>query len=372
MNAWTTMIKRSIPAVHRAAQVVAIRAAWEQWLGSLRTLTCLVLLLLFSTSASAVCGMMPNYSEGATINIDMGRITVPANATIGQAFYKKEFPITGNFFAIVACAPGDATQWRVTMGAATTLANVYTTNIAGIGMRTSWVPGASAAPLYAGDSTVWRLGMPNVSGNSNSLAVNVGGTVVVELVKLTSQDKVGSGTLAGGTYTQNVAQSAYPFNTGVFLSTRIAGGGSEIVPETGTCSVSDLTVTMAPASLGQFHGVGSSSGDTAFPIVFTCSGANGAVVMTIDGDKVMSDGSLGLVKPQSGANNASCIALQIIDGDTGNPVVLGAKSQVGSVLNNATTFNLPYHVRYYQSEGGANCVAPGLVKGTATVTVSYQ
>ncbi|RDS87165.1 fimbrial protein [Pseudomonas fluorescens] len=328
--------------------------------------------LMVSTSAYAVCGMMPNYQEGAVVDITMGRISVPSGVAVGDVFYSKEFPIVGSFFAIVSCKPGDTTQWRVVQGTATTITNVYTTNVAGVGMRTSWIPAQSASPFYAGEQTTWKLGMPGVSGSAaqNTLVFNVGGTVVVELIKLS--DTVGSGALAGGTYTNNTAQNVYPFNSGVFLTTRITGGGSEIVPETGTCSIGDLSVDLAPAPFGRFTGQGSTTGDTPFNVPFTCSGANGAVTLTLDADKFMPDGSLGLIKPQAGVNNASCVALQVLDATSGLPAILGATQVVGTVFNNSTSFNLPYLVRYYQSSGGTNCVTPGLVKGTATVTVKYQ
>lgn len=329
-------------------------------------------LLMVSTAAHAVCGMMPNYQEGAVVDINLGRITVPSGVAIGDVFYSQEYPIVGVFFAILSCRGGDTTQWRVVQGSATSIPNVYTTNIAGVGMRTSWIPAKSAAPFYAGDTTTWTLGMPGVSGSAeqNTLAINVGGSVVVELIKLS--ENVGSGALAGGTYTNNTAQMLYPFNSGVFLTTRIAGGGSEIVPQTGTCSIGDLNVDLPPVPFGRFNGLGSTTGDTPFTVSFNCSGANGAVTLTMDADKLMPDGSLGLIKTQTGINNAACVALQVLDANTGLPALLGAGSVVGSVLNNSTSFNLPYLVRYYQSAGGSQCVTPGLVKGTATVTVKYQ
>jgi type 1 fimbria pilin len=329
-------------------------------------------LLMVPTSAFAVCGMMPNYREGVVVDMNFGRVTVPSGTAIGDVFFTQEFPITGSYYAIVACKPGDTTQWRVVQGTATSIPNVYTTNIAGVGMRTSWIPARSSTPFYAGDSTSWTLGMPNVSGSieQNSAVVSVTGSVVVELIKLS--DPVGSGALVGGTYTNNIAQPVYPFNSGVFLSTRIAGGGGEIVPQTGTCSIGDLNVDLAPVPFGRFNGLGSTTGETPFTVSFNCSEANGAVTLTMDADRFMPDGSLGLIKPQAGDNYASCVALQVLDANTGVPALLGATSVVGSVVNNATSFNLPYRVRYYQSGGGSNCVSPGLVKGTATVTVKYQ
>lgn len=335
---------------------------------SVSTLT----LLLLSSSAYAVCGMMPNYQEGAIVDMTMGRISVPADLAVGEVFYTQEFPITGTFFAILSCKPGDTTQWRVLKGTATSIENVYSTNIAGVGMRTSWYQARAVVPFYAGQTTTWQLGMPGVSGSveQNSLAINVSGKVVVELIKTSSE--VGSGALAGGVYTNNVASSIYPFNSGVFITTRISGGGGEIVPETGTCSIGDLRVDMAPVPIGRFQGLGSTSGETPFAVAFTCSGANGAVTLNIDADRLMSDGSSGLIKPQAGANSAACVALQILDANTGQSIVLGTGQVIGTVFNGSATFNLPYQVRYYQTGAGTACVSPGKVSGTATVTASYQ
>ncbi|MFJ2279737.1 fimbrial protein [Pseudomonas sp. NPDC087803] len=331
-----------------------------------------MLVLMFSSSAYAICGMMPNYQEGATIDMAMGRISVPATAAVGEVFYTQEFPITGSYFAILSCTPGDTTQWRVVKGTATSIENVYSTNIAGVGIRTSWYQAGAAIPFYAGQSTTWQLGMPGVSGSvqQNSLAVNVSGRVVVELIK-TSTD-VGSGALAGGIYTNNTAYGTYPFNSGVFLTTRISGGGGEIVPETGTCSIGDLLVEMGAVPISRFQGLGTTSGETPFNVAFTCSGSNGAVTLNLDADRFIANGSAGLIKPQTGSGNAECIALQIIDSDTGQPITLGVRRVVGSVLNGSASFNLPYQVRYYQSDAGKNCVSPGKVHGAATVTVSYQ
>jgi type 1 fimbria pilin len=331
-----------------------------------------LLLLLLSSSAYAVCGMMPNYPEGATIDMAMGRISVPADVAVGEVFYTQEFPITGSFFAILSCKPGDTTQWRVLKGTATSIENVYSTNIAGVGMRTSWYQARAVVPFFAGQTTTWQLGMPGVSGSvaQNSLAINVSGKVVVELIKTASE--VGSGALAGGVYTNNIAYPVYPFNSGVFLTTRISGGGGEIVPETGTCSIGDLRVDMGAVPIGRFLGLGSTSGDTPFAVAFNCSGANGAVTLNLDADRLLADGNSGLIRPQTGADSATCVALQILEANTGQPVVLGNTQVVGTVLNGSASFNLPYQVRYYQSGSGVRCVSPGRVNGTATVTVSYQ
>ncbi|WAH57007.1 fimbrial protein [Pseudomonas silvicola] len=328
--------------------------------------------LVLSSSAWAVCGMMPNYQEGAVVDIGMGKISVPSGTAVGEVFYSQEFPIAGTFFAIVSCKPGDTTEWRVMQGTSTAIKNVYTTNIAGVGMRTSWLQARSTTPFYAGDKTTWNLGMPGTSGSvaQNTLVFNVTGSVVVELIKLS--DTVGSGALAAGTYTNNIAYATYPFNSGIFLTTRITGGGSEIVPETGTCDIGDLSVNLPDVPASRFNGVGSTHGDTDFPVTFTCKGSNGAVTLTIDADRWVADGSLGLLKPQSSSEGASCVALQILDATSNLPVVLGDTAVVGAVLNSTAAFNLPYRVRYYQSGAGSHCVTAGLVKGTATVKVSYQ
>lgn len=346
--------------------------AWRCVSARLRTAALVFAVAPFSPLAHAAwCGMMPNYPEGPDIDISMGRISVSPGVAVGEVFHTREFPIGQSYYGIVSCKAGDYTNWRVMQGTATSFANVYTTNIEGVGMRTSWVPAGSTTHYYAGGQTTWRFGMAGVSGTPGGTAmITVSGSVVVELVKIGA--KVGSGALAGGTYTWNVAQPAFPFNAGTFLSTHIAGGGSQIVPETGTCSIGNLQVPMDPVPVGRFHGMGSTSGETSFPVQFSCSGANGAVTLTLDADRLNADGSLGLLKPQSGGGSASCIALQILDGGTRQPVVLGKKNVVGTVLNTSASFNLPYLVRYYQSGGGSSCVSPGLVKGTATVTVSYQ
>lgn len=334
---------------------------------------CLIIFMMGAVppAHAAICGMMPNYQEGADIDIAMGRITVPAGAAVGEAFYSQTFPIPGNLYAIVSCAPKDTTDWRVSQGNLTVYSNVYSTNIDGVGMRTSWVPAGSSTSYYAGEKTTWRLGMAGTSGSwaQNTVMVSVTGSVVVELVK--TAEKVGSGALSGGVYTKHVAQMAYPFNSGVFLSTFISGGGSEVVPETGTCSIGDSQVDLDSVPFGRFHGVGSTAGETPFPIVFTCSGSDGAITLTMDAD-ALDDGSQGLLKPDAGELSAGCIALQVLDADTHQPVGLGSTQVVGKVVDGSGTFSLPYRVRYYQTRAGAGCVSPGAVKGRATVTVRYQ
>jgi hypothetical protein len=222
----------------------------------------------FSTQAFAVCTLV---GTGITSMVTFPPvITVPSTAAIGSVIATGNTPpLTSGRYG--SCAGGGTSTHRVMpLGAATEANNVYSTQLAGVGMR---VTALLAPGVNPGVNQV--LNYLNVWSTNLFVTMNPGGSYRVELIKTGA---ITSGiALPGGVISQST------FDSGD-VSIRISSTAVQI-REAGDCSVStpDIAVdfgTFGPTSFTDATGPArpinfsvSCKGDTVSSVTATLTAA---------------------------------------------------------------------------------------------------
>lgn len=299
------------------------------------------LLLMLSQSTAAKCSWSPGRPGEVTGNVNFGRVIVQRDSPIGTILSTA----TTGAFAAGGNLYGCDTAWvsRGDLSLFPTLSsygnNVYSTNIAGIGIR---VLSYSKRPFPF---------TSNALANTH-LAIPAPGNTV-ELIK-TSAGAVGAGVLMTGTVGRQSISGSSSFGA----STALAGVNT-IIPV--ACSITNLVIYVGldPAKVTDFKGVGSTAKPKDFQISLNCD-AGTKVFMTLEGIRA---GPTGVLAPE---NMTSGVGIQLLKGNL--PVALGTPLDFG-VITNAGLATLTLTARYYQI---AKTVAGGEIKAAATFTMVYN
>ena len=217
----------------------------------------------------------------------------------------------------------------------------------------------------ADDSTVTHFFPSGIFTRTFSAAVNL-------------RYRRGSGTVSATLYPRaggavnafNKLGSTPLLPEGTSFALFLSGSGPSV--SNATCTISSQTVQMPRAPLRSFTGVASvpNEGKTDFDVALSCSNVN--VGMRIGLSFAPSDqhesGAAGVIRTTQGANNASDIALQIINRTSNVPIQFGQFEPGVPKTGNGMYHNI-YRVQYFQS--GPNPTA-GTVTGQTTATVVYQ
>ena len=78
----------------------------------------------------------------------------------------------------------------------------------------------------------------------------------------------------------------------------------------------------------------------------------------------------GVIKSEPGANTASGVAIQLLTGNTTQPIKNGDAVNAGRTIpNQSNTLTLPLKARYYRT---GSTIKGGNIKSTATFTIEYN
>jgi type 1 fimbria pilin len=314
----------------------------------LRALTVLAIVFAWSTAARADCAT-PNLNFPFTY----GSIAVPADLAVGGVIpgTTRSFRVTGrctasNLFnkAIVACPTNGST-------AVPGLQGVFTTNVAGIGMR---MRNSSGTPLDNSDGcqALGTLGMTDGAGNFDM-------TGTFELVK--------TGTVSTGTLSSANSYKTGVLSTGVVLNNGTSylyipdGTAVRAVTCTVTAATASQTVSMRTANSAALSTTGAVAGKTPFAINLTCQSG---VKVNVSFSSV--SGSSGVASVVGSTGTATGIGIQLLDASD-TPIVLDQSHTVVNSTSGSTT--VPFSAQYYRLGSG---VATGTVRAAATYTMSYQ
>ena len=148
--------------------------------------------------------------------------------------------------------------------------------------------------------------------------------------------------------------------------------GSSPSVSNATCAISSQTVQMPRAPLRSFTGVASvpNEGKTDFDVTFSCSNVDAGmrIGLSFAPSDQHASRAAGVIRTTQGANNATDIALQIINRTSNVPIQFGQFEPGVPKTGNGMYHNI-YRVQYFQS--GPNPTA-GTVTGQTTATVVYQ
>lgn len=323
--------------------------------------------LAASMSASASCSVKSGFSA-QDITMDMGRVVVQPDAAIGSVIAKQTATITrSQDYGTCTGTGGSATGAFVRSNTKVAgFDNVYSTNVAGIGIR-----------LYreAGQVSTYY---PHVLTFGGSTTVSLSaGYFQVELIKTAAQ--TGAGAIADS----GLFSTYYLDGSGItrpILTSTIKGNGITVVSS--TCQVKsaskNIVVDFGSVANTSFNGAGSRSTSKDFAIGLTCQGGNGAgserglISVRLDGTQDPSNRQ-GVLKIDSGSNAATGLGIELVSmlGGSEAALTLGSGVQVGSTSTNASTdLTLPLRARYIQT-GSARPTA-GTANGSATFTIEYK
>jgi len=308
--------------------------------------------------AWASCLRYPGFSE-RFVNMDMGLVYLQEGLAVGAVIKSKQFPIQvdgAREYMFDCRQDGGTTNGVMLQGTLVPgYTNVYSTAVAGVGIRLSRVISSSLTVYYPHQIIV----NPHTYG-----VLAAGSQFQVELIKTAAV--TGNGPLAAGTYTRY-----YGNGDGLSaITTTLSGNGITII--TPSCSV-DLGSRNIPVQFGRvpqnnFKGRGTTTGDRSFSIRLNCKAGQNAqntVHLRMDATPDPSNDQ-GVLKITQGTGAASGVGIQVMDGQSA-PVRFGENALVGPSKDGA--YVLPYTARYFQT--GAS-VTPGRADGTATFTLDYK
>ena len=322
-------------------------------------LTCLALMLCaYAPQSQAKCRLQGGI-ESNVINIALGSILVPADASTdgSSTIFRKTFPVSHNSREVIRCDSTGGGSWVGTIhkGVQKPGSNrIYWTNIRGIAIRIGFQYQNGHPPRHFPFST--RVDTSSVESSSTANWM-----ITVELYKLDKD--TGNGPLEAGVYA-SMYSSDFPQEA---LKVEVSGRATTII--TPSCTPPKLTtVQLGKVWKNLFSSVGSTAAEQRFNIKLTCREAKPelhSVYLRMDANPDAS-GAPGVIALSRDANAATGVGIQILDKDR-QPVAYGQSALVGVSKNGV--YDVPFYARYYQT---ASQVTAGVANGTATFTLEYK
>ncbi|MBO3275231.1 fimbrial protein [Pseudomonas schmalbachii] len=288
--------------------------------------------------------------------LQLNNVGWPRDAVIGKTFYEKIFYEGPDFPDLFYTCPVINTTVNANLragGAVPGMQNVFQSGIPGIGVKFS-------RNTSIGGLSGWR-NFPYSWPTSNWDYNFTTWRIKVELVKISNSVNAG-------------------VSNQIHIADYVAGGTKlydwylqpfEIRNPTCTVTTPSISKVLPDVSNMSFPSIGSTYGNVDFKVGLNCSyGASLYMTLTDNSNAGNRTNVLGLTSDSSAAG----IGFQILRG--GNPVSYGADSPA---IGNPNQFyvgespeglmEIPFSARYIRTE---RIVTPGIAKGRATFTMSYQ
>lgn len=324
--------------------------ACRSWLAAL-------LLLAGMPSAWAACTMNRTWQD-PHVNMNLGRVVIPPDLPVGATIINWSTSISQPGTAMSCDRYGGATVYAdVVQGQAVPgYSKVYTTGVPGVGIR------MSRKTASATTSMVYPATFTAAANTNYTLDAS---TFIVELIK--TAPVTGSGPLVAGQYSSYhlASDPSHPL-----MTTWVQGQGITIVSP--SCSVDagskNIAVNFGNVPQASFSGVGTTAAERKFTISLQCQQSPGNVFVRLDATADPSN-SPGVLQVTQGTQAAKGVGIQLLDARNSHPVSYGSDIGAGSSPGGASTLQVPFTARYYQTAG---TIVPGDANGTATFTIEYQ
>lgn len=312
--------------------------------------TFVIALLMLNSSvvhAASSCGRAWVGGSSTHPTVNFGTLAVSGTMVIGDVIATKLLPMDN----AICTGTGETGSFLYRMsGTLTALPNVYTTNVAGVGVRV--LPGA--------DKGNTQYAPFDVTGGPVSPRTYVQNQLQVELIK--------TGPIAVG-----VALSGVFYNGSATLS----GFGSDAAFTGGTfknvsCSTQAEThIRLLHVNTRDLMNVGATANEKPFTLNFNCSGAGTANVYITFSDNTTPGNTSNKLTPAT-TSTSSGVAFQILK--SGSAISFGPNSSTFGNVNQialgpaSALTSLPLSVRYIRTGD----MTPGKLTAVATFTMSYQ
>ncbi|MGU3414498.1 fimbrial protein [Enterobacteriaceae bacterium C34A] len=235
------------------------------------------------------------------------------------------------------------------------------------GQTSDWYPLTVANGVYQTPSQLF-----NVSYDSSATSWNIGVDVQVRFVKTSTSLTAGSTSVFDPMYMrtyQTYGGSSFT-GGGTYMIADFLAGNLNVVTTGGTCTTSDVSVTLPPVSRSEFTGVGFTAARTDFALNFTqCPAGLASISYLFTPTTTIVNNSLGVFKLDS-SSTASGVGLQLLT-DQDIPLNFNTAyllSQYDPSVNNAN-YTVPLRAGIYQTDSS---VSSGSVSGAVTFTLSYK
>ncbi|HEP8699045.1 TPA: type 1 fimbrial protein [Pseudomonas aeruginosa] len=333
--------------------------------------------LALASPTFAVCRLTESgKNQAQNLNYDLGRVTVLPSTPVGGVI--KELVNTssakplaaectepaGNVFGSLKSTFSNAAQQNAVSG----FANVYATDVSGIGIRLTTLS-RSGTKLYTPFTATINANSPD-RANSNLPEYQIS----LELIK--TSVKTGSGLIApNGRFASHYYDGDSPSTPIISLSFN-----SPPIVVSPTCEVlagsRNIAVDFGSVANTTFTGVGSHTANRDFEIRLNCQGSNieqyqSKIGLRIDADQDSSN-MPGVLKLNPGSDSANRIGIQIVrrDGGAEREVHFGEIINIGTTTPDTNIMFLPLRARYVQTQAGT--VNAGVANGLATFTIQYE
>jgi type 1 fimbria pilin len=323
--------------------------------------------LLLLVAAVPAVAQTVSFSPAILAFSPAGPYSVPRDAAVGSQVARVQAAATATGIACALVETASVNGTEISAGS-----GVYQTSVSGIGVSFYVVNGPSQT-LITSTAGGYTSGTISAPGNGPLPGIQAILVVTGQVVSGYSLSSLPSVTV---TFTPTGSCS---WSTGISNTLQASANNSAVVPITCTVTTPSVSVNLPVISLSALSAVGTTGGDTPFPIGLSCaSGAN--VYITLSDVTTPTNTSSLLTLASS--STAQGIKLRILNSSAG-PIYFGPDSPAAGTthqwfLGPSSTINdIALTVQYYRDDTNPSGTAPaalsaGSVRAQATFTMSYQ
>jgi len=296
-----------------------------------------------------------------------GPYSVPRDAAVGSQLARSQATATatGITCALVETATVNGTEVSAGTG-------VYQTSVSGIGV-TFYVVNGPSQTLITSAGGGYTSGTISAPGNGSLPGIEANLVVTGQVVPGYSLSGLPSVSV---TFTPT---GSCGWSTGITNTLPTSANNSAVVPITCTVTTPSVSVNLPAVSLSALSAVGTTGGNTAFPIGLNCaSGANVYITLS-DVTTPANTSTLLTLAPSSTAQG---IKLRILNSTVG-PINFGPDSSLAGTTHqwlvgpSSSINGIPLTVQYYRDDTNPSGTQPaalsaGSIRAQATFTMSYQ
>lgn len=319
-------------------------------------------------------------STPGNVNLTLpSTLVVPRDAAVGTVLLN--VGIAANSTGLITCSvspqtTGYGVESMYTTQTTTSIANVYATNVPGIGIKVIGKNNQSGA--VPNPPSVYRF-LTAVGAAAEYTIDNSWGYQLIKTGPVTAGTLSFSGAVAASWISSSptsVTGAGWVISPILVNSLYINGSTNVVIP---TCTTPNVNVAMPTIYKSALKGVGTSAGTTSFNIALNnCPAGMNSIQYEINPATTVVS-SADAVVALDGTSTASGVGVQLLDNDS-NPLTAAKGFQSMATLGSAPgsgTYNpstggnytIPLKARYYQT---ATTVSPGSVNTEMTFTMTYQ
>ncbi len=295
-----------------------------------------------------------------------GPYSIPRDAAVGSQVAMAQATATANKVncALIETATVNGTEISAGSG-------VYQTSVSGIGVS-FYVVSGSGQTLITSSGGGYTSGTISAPGNGELPGIQATLVVAGQVASGYALSSLPSVTV---TFTPTGGCS---WSTGIANTLATSASNSAVVPITCTVTTPSVSVSLPTVSLDSLGSVGSTAGDTSFPIGLSCAPGANVYITLSDVTTPTNTSSLLTLAPSSTAQG---IKLRILN--SAGPVAFGPDSAVAGTTHqwflgaSGSVDSVPLTVQYYRDDTNpagteSATLSAGSVHAQATFTMSYQ